>query len=188
VKRHYASVGAALKKLDALVAAVDLEKGKSGAAKVDRGATTAVQLVSGYNGIGVHSFLQICSAFPGHYKNFIFVSVGIIDQAMFKDGESVPELLADVDASLRRYVKLARKYGYAAESRSGIGTNVVDAAVDLCCRLHEEFPKSTIFSGNLVFSRESFLHRILHNETAFAVQRRLQWEGITNVVMPIRVR
>jgi len=188
VKRHYESVGAALKKLDALVAAVDLEKGKGGAAKVDRDATTAVQLVSGYNGIGVHSFLQICSAFPGHYRNFIFVSVGIIDQAMFKDGESVPELLADVDASLRRYVKLALKYGYAAESRSGVGTNVVDAAVDLCCRLHEEFPKSTIFSGNLVFSRESFLHRILHNETAFAVQRRLQWEGITNVVMPIRVR
>jgi amino acid transporter len=188
VKRHYEGVGAALKKLDSLVAAVDLEKGKGGAGKVDREAMTAVQLVSGYNGIGVHSFLQICSAFPDHYRNFIFVSVGIIDQAMFKDGESVPELLADVDASLRRYVKLARKYGYAAEGRSGIGTNVVDAAVDLCCRLHEEFPKSTIFSGNLVFSRESFLHRILHNETAFAVQRRLQWEGITNVVMPIRVR
>ena len=83
---------------------------------------------------------------------------------------------------------LARKYGYAAEGHSGIGTNVVDAAVELCRELHDEFPKSTVFSGNLVFSRESVIHRILHNETAFAVQRRLQWEGITNVVMPIRVR
>lgn len=188
VKRHYNQVAAALKKLDSLVAAVDLDDGPGGAPKVDRDAMTAIQLVSGYNGIGVHSFLQICSAFPNHYKNFIFVSVGIVDQAMFKDGESVPELLADVDASLQRYVKLAEKYGYAAEGSSGVGTNVVDTAVELCCKLHRDFPNSTIFSGNLVFSRESVIHRILHNETAFAVQRRLQWEGITNVVMPIRVR
>jgi amino acid transporter len=188
VRRHYGKVGAALKKLDALVAAVELEADRVGPSKVDPAAMTAIQLVSGYNGIGVHSFLQICSAFPGLYVNFIFVSVGIVDQAMFKDGESVPELIADVDASLDRYVALARKYGYAAESRSGIGTNVVDAAVELCRKVHGEFPKSTIFSGNLVFSRESIVHRILHNETAFAVLRRLQWEGITNVVMPIRVR
>jgi amino acid transporter len=188
VKRHYKRVGKALTKLDALLEAVDLEEGRTDIVKVDPQAMTAIQLVSGYNGIGVHSFLQICSAFPGHYKNFIFVSVGIVDQEMFKDGESVPELLEEVNTSLQRYVKLAQKYGYAAEGYSGVGTNVVDAATDLCRTLHESFPKSTVFSGNLVFSRESLLHRILHNETAFAVQRRLQWEGITNVVMPIRVR
>jgi amino acid transporter len=188
VKRHYGRVGEALKKLDSLMIAVDMEKGGGRAPKLDKGASTAIQLVSGYNGIGVHSFLQICSAFPGHYRNFVFLSVGIVDQEMFKDGESVSELLADVDASLRRYVELARKYGFAAEFRSGVGTNVVDAATELCLAAHAEFPNSTVFSGNLVFQRESIVHRILHNETAFAVQRRLQWEGITNVVMPIRVR
>ena len=188
MKRHYTKVGAALRKLDSLVAAVDMETGHAGNPKIDRDAMTAIQLVSSYNGIGVHSFLQICSAFPDHYKNFIFVSIGIVDQAMFKGGESVPELLADVEASLKRYVALARKYGYAAEGRPGVGTDVVDTAVELCRELRDEFPKSTVFSGNLVFSRESLVHRILHNETAYAVQRRLQWEGITNVVMPIRVR
>jgi amino acid transporter len=188
VRRHYLRVGQALKKLDSLLAVVDMEEGRSDVVQIDREAPTAIQLVSGYNGIGVHSFLQICSAFPGHYKNFVFLSVGIIDQAMFKDGESVSELLTDVDASLRRYVSLAQKYGYAAEAHSSVGTNVVDTATELCSALHKDFPRSTIFSGNLVFSRESFVHRILHNETAFAVQRRLQWEGITNVVMPIRVR
>jgi amino acid transporter len=188
VKRHYLGVGQALKKLDSLVSAVDIETGKATTAKVDPNAPTAIQLVSGYNGLGVHTFLQVCSAFPGHYKNFIFVSVGVVDQAMFKEGETVPEMLSIVDASLERYARLARKYGYAAEGRSGVGTNVVDAVSDLCISLHKEFSKSTIFSGNLVFSRDSVIYRILHNETAFAVQRRLQWAGITHVVMPIRVR
>jgi hypothetical protein len=30
--------------------------------------------------------------------------------------------------------------------------------------------------------------RILHNQTAFAIQRRLQWEGIPTMIMPIRVK
>jgi hypothetical protein len=29
--------------------------------------------------------------------------------------------------------------------------------------------------------------RFLHNETAFAVQRRLQWDGIAMMILPIRV-
>jgi hypothetical protein len=27
----------------------------------------------------------------------------------------------------------------------------------------------------------------LHNETAFAIQRRLQWQGLPMVVLPVRV-
>jgi hypothetical protein len=29
---------------------------------------------------------------------------------------------------------------------------------------------------------------MLHNETALATQRRLQWDGITTVILPIRMR
>jgi amino acid transporter len=188
VKRHYLRVGTLLKKLDSLMEAVELETTKKRARKVDPREPTAIQLVSGYNGLGVHTFLQICTAFPGHYKNFIFASAGIVDQELFKDGESVPQLLTDVDAALQRYIRLARRYGHAADARAAVGTSVVDTATDLCRGLSKEFPNSTVFSGNLVFSRERLVHRILHNETAFAVQKRLQWEGITNVVMPIRVR
>lgn len=188
VKRHYLQVGTVLKKLDSLVEAVELEKGGKRARKVDPREPTAIQLVSGYNGLGVHTFLQICTAFPGHYRNFIFASAGIVDQEIFKDGESVPELLSEVDVSLQRYILLAHKYGFAADAKAAVGTSVVDTATELCRSLSKEFPNSTVFSGNLVFSRERLVHRILHNETAFAVQKRLQWEGITNVVMPIRVR
>ena len=45
----------------------------------------------------------------------------------------------------------------------------------------------TVFAGKLVFKRENIFHRLLHNETAFAIQGRLQWKGITMVVLPIRV-
>lgn len=32
---------------------------------------------------------------------------------------------------------------------------------------------------------ENLFHKMLHNETAFAIQRRLQWKGFTVVILPI---
>ena len=43
------------------------------------------------------------------------------------------------------------------------------------------------FGGQLVFSKEAFYHRGLHNYTIFSVQRKLHFECIPVVIMPIRV-
>jgi amino acid transporter len=188
VRRHYARVGHALKKLDNLAAAVEVGKKRGRAKRIDPDSMTAIQLVSGYNGMGIHTFLSICSSFHGLYKNFIFVSIGVVNQAVIREGESVTDLMKEVDASLAKYTELARFYGYAAESYNGIGTNVVDEATELCRALSFDYKKSTVFSGNLVFEKDRPIYRLLHNETAFAIQRRLQWDGITNVVLPIKIR
>ena len=42
-------------------------------------APTAVLLVSSFGGLGVHTFLSIQRLFPGHFRNFIFVSVNVVD-------------------------------------------------------------------------------------------------------------
>lgn len=188
VRRHYLSVRSALSSLAALIPAAEAEPPRQAPTEPDRHAMTAIQLVSGYNGMGVHGFLQIQASFPGLYRNFVFVSVAVVNQALFKTGESVAELSKEVDEGLALYVSLARRYGYWAESYSSIGTNVQDAATELCRALSADYPRSTVFTGNLIFKREKLIYRLLHNESAFAIQRRLQWEGITNVVMPIRVK
>ena len=69
-----------------------------------------------------------------------------------------------------------------------VATDVVEGAKNLCKEIAEEFPRSTVFTGQLTFRLEKFYHRMLHNETAFAIQRRLQWDGVTTVILPIRVR
>jgi len=37
------------------------------------------------------------------------------------------------------------------------------------------------------FPVEKVFHRLLHNETVFAIHRRLQWDGLATVSLPIRV-
>ena len=43
------------------------------------------------------------------------------------------------------------------------------------------------FAGKLIFRHEGWWQRLLHNETAHAVQRRLEFDGLTMVVLPIRM-
>jgi hypothetical protein len=50
-----------------------------------------------------------------------------------------------------------------------------------------EFPQSTFFAGQVIFRRQQWYQRLLHNETAFAIQKRLQWAGQTMVILPARV-
>jgi amino acid transporter len=188
VKSHYGKVRDALGQLDNLVAAAEMGKQpRARKRKLDPDAMTAIQLVSGYNGLGVHTFLQVASSFPGLYKNYVFISVALVDQAMLRDGENVDHLRNHVDESLERYAALARGYGLAADWRSGVGTSIVETASSLCGELHGAYPKCTVFVGNLIFEAERPAYRVLYNETAFAIQARLQWEGIPCVVMPIRV-
>jgi hypothetical protein len=42
--------------------------------------------------------------------------------------------------------------------------------------------------GNLVFEKERWFSRVLHNNTAYRLQRRLQFAGLNAMVLPVRVR
>ena len=48
------------------------------------------------------------------------------------------------------------------------------------------FPRSVFFAGKLIFQRDSWYQRLLHNETAAAVERQLQFAGLPMIVMPVR--
>jgi amino acid transporter/predicted HicB family RNase H-like nuclease len=186
IRRHYSRVMTELIQLDKILARMPTS-GPNNTRPINKKDMTAIQLVSSFNGFGVHTLFSIVRSFQGLYKNFVFISVAVVDQGSFKGKDGLDELKKSTEESLKKYVELARAMGFPAEYRMAVGTDVVDAATDLCQEVSGEFSKSTIFSGRLAFRFEKFYHRLLHNETAFAIQRRLQWSSITNVILPIRI-
>ena len=48
----------------------------------------------------------------------------------------------------------------------------------MCLDLIKEFRRPVVFAGQLVFQRENLFTRSLHHETAFSIQRRLQFRGV----------
>jgi hypothetical protein len=117
----------------------------------------------------------------------VFVSVGVIDSGGFKGADSVERLRKDTDAMLAQYVAAANKLGLAATFRSAVGTDPVDEVERVCLEVAREFPLSTFVAGHLLFRRETWLQRLLHNQTAYAIQRRLQWAGLNMVILPARL-
>ena len=149
---------------------------------------TAVVLVASFSGLGIHTVLNIFRAFPGFYRGLVFVSVGVVDSGEFKGEGAVEDLQARTREMLERYLELARGMGVPAACRMAVGTDAVDTAEALCLAVAKEFPKSTFFSGKMIFERERWYHALLHNNTALALQQRLQWAGKTMVTLPVRLR
>jgi amino acid transporter len=186
IRRHYNKTRSAVQILETTLADIP-SVSPFNSDPVNHKEPTAVLLVSGFNGFGLHTLLSVVRNFPNVYKNFIFVTVGEIDSGTFKGAEEINALKQSVKTSLEKYEKVARKHGFPADYRMSIGTDVTEAATALCEEVTKEFPRSTVFAGKLVFQRDNVFQRVLHNETAFAIQSRLQWLGIMTVILPIRV-
>jgi hypothetical protein len=129
----------------------------------------------------------VFSKFPGHFKGVVFVSVGVVDSKEFKGEGTVDALRAHLEADLGRYVAFAHNQGIPATYRYSIDTEAVEGAEKLCIDVAGEFPHIMFFAGKVIFGKEQWFHPLLHNETAYAIQRRLQWAGQMVVVVPIRV-
>ena len=94
---------------------------------------------------------------------------------------------ASVEEQLRKYVEFARGQGVPATYRYALGIDAVAEAEKLCLEVAREFPHVTYFAGKILFEKEHWYQPILHNETAFALQKGLQWAGKLMVVVPAKV-
>lgn len=186
IRHHYGWVRRNLARLDDVLGELP-DVSHPAPPALDCKAPTAVLLVGRFGGLGIHSLLAIQRLFPGHFKNFIFVSVAVIDSATFKGVAAVEEERQRAEASLRRYVELANGWGLAADFRMAVSTEVVAEAENLCLALSRQYPRSLVFAGKLVFEQERWFQRLLHNETAYQLQRRLQFSGLNTMVLPVRV-
>ncbi|OLE66603.1 MAG: hypothetical protein AUG09_06690 [Acidobacteria bacterium 13_1_20CM_2_68_7] len=160
VRGHYRTVELRVRELDRHL--LDLEPVRRRGGEPDPRKPTAVLLVRDYGGMGMHLLLSLQRMFPGYYRNVIFVSVAVIDSGHFKGKEEISALRTQVEESLAKFVDLARRQGLNAGSATMVTTDPVDGLYRVCVDLAK------------------------NNETAYQVQRRLQWKGLPMTVLPLR--
>ena len=187
IRRHYRGAAATVDRLYRELGDLPAQEGATPQAPDPR-QPVALVLVESYGGVGIHTMLNVFRAFPGHFKGIVFLSVGVVDSGEFKGDDAVRQLEERTETMLRRYARLAASQGVPAAYRFSIGTELVAEAERLCLEVSREFPRSTVFTGRMMFQRERWWHPFLHNRTALAIQKRLQWAGRTMVTLPIRVR
>lgn len=199
IKRHYGKVVAAIRRLD--VELTDplpdiVHTPKPSVANlaeaadkpvIDRRSPVAVLFVGGYGGLGRHALLTLLRMFPGHFKGVVFCSIAVIDSGNFKGVTEVHELERRTQEQLDKYVRYADWLGLPSETAFSTGIEVAVEAGKLGTDLIQKYPKALFVAGQLIFEEETFVNRVLHNETAFMIQRRLQHAGVPMVVLPVRL-
>jgi hypothetical protein len=148
---------------------------------------TAILLVNGFNGLGLHTLENVQHFFGGVFKNFIFIQVGQLDAGNFKGINEVKHLRFHVKRELKRYVKFMDMQGFYAEGITTTAVDVVDEVVKTSAWITSRFPNSVFFGGQLVFPHETIFTRLLHNNIVFTLQRRFYHEGISFVILPVRI-
>jgi hypothetical protein len=195
IKSHYNQTARDLRRLEDLVTAVEGDQSltpvrAAPAAEpppLDPKAKTAVVFVNGFNGLGLHTLFAIIRLFPGVFKNFLFVQIGVVDAGNFKGAAEVENLKQHVEQGNARYVDYMRQRGFSCEAASAVGIDVVAEAANLAPKILLRFPHAVFFGGQLVFQRDTFMTRFLHNYAVFAVQRRFYQQGLPLLILPIRV-
>ena len=188
VRSHYNEVRGALKSLDDTLINIPFHPDLKKPVPVkDPLAPTAVVITRDFDGIGIHSLLSIARLFPNHFKNVVFVSVGLIDSGRFKGLSEIENLRRSKEEDLKSFVDFGNCLGWYAEYRCSLGIDLMEELEKLCKSVAQEFPKSVFFAGKLVFQKENFLARLLHNHTPHTLQQRLQFDGLEMMVLPIRV-
>jgi len=186
VRMHYDFTRTQLRKIDALFE--DLHFGSvAKPAKIDYDAPTAVFLVGSSRGGGMHALLWVQRMFPGHFRNFVFINARAVDAHSYGGAQDMEAMKVEANVALHYFENFCRSNGLASKSYLSFSTDPIDGFVELAARVREDFPHAIYFTSQLVFERDNFAIRLLHNQAAQVLQQRLHLAGMQLVILPMKV-
>jgi hypothetical protein len=186
IRNHYRDTKRAIQSVDSVFESQPFGPDRE-AIEPDPEAQTAVFIVGTSRGGGLHALLWVQRMFPGHFKNFLFVNARTVDAHVYGGEGALEKMREDAAETLEFFVDFCHSHGMAAASYIGFGTDAVEEITRMCERISNEFPNSIYFTSKLVFENDNWFTRLLHNQAALAVQRRLHLEGLQMVILPMKV-
>lgn len=185
IKRHYTIFNKKLAQLDIQLKQPIVHP--LNAISVDPQQPTAVILVGKSAGVAMHTLLNVIRMFPRHFKNFVFLSAGIVDVESFVGQSELEVMRAKVNENLQYFVNYCQQYGIAAEAYASFGTDTVEELTKLAEQVSKKYSNCIFFTSKLIFEHDNFLTRFLHNETPLTVQRNLHLQGKELVILPMKI-
>ena len=148
---------------------------------------TAIIFVGSSCGAAMHTFLTVKKLFQDHYRNFVFVSIAVVDSGTVVFADRIEELRQRREDNLNYLVNFCSLHQIPAESLLQVATDPIEELDVFAKQLAEKYPNNAFFASQLLFSGNSWIQRINHNKTAFAMQRELYTLGLNMMILPVKV-
>ena len=150
---------------------------------------TAVFFVHGFDGLGIHTYLNVKRMLGGFITNYVFLIAGVIGEAEFKGIEAVRHLRRHTETEANRYLTLCQAHGVAATWFAAYSTDRRQALLELSQAARAAFPQSLFFAGRLIDPQlKTPFQGLLHDDIGFAVQDHIEREGFIMTIIPVNVR
>ncbi|HMC13526.1 MAG TPA: APC family permease, partial [Gallionellaceae bacterium] len=113
VRKHYDETKAKLSKAEKLFGqSVKTEPGLP--QKLDPSLPTAIFLVDEHRGVGIHTILWVQRLFPGHFKNFVFISAGEVDTQSYDSDATIRTMRYKTENALCYYASYCNSHNLQA--------------------------------------------------------------------------
>ena len=185
IKRHYYIFNKKLSQLDIQLKQPIVHPPTS--ITIDTQQPTAVIFVGKSLGVAMHTLLNVIRIFPRHFKNFVFISAGIVDVESFAGQSELEKMRKHVDENLQYFIEFCNQYGLAAEAFSAFGIDTVHELATLTEIVSKKYSNCIFFSSKLIFEHDNWITRFLHNETPLTLQRNLHLQGKELVILPMKI-
>jgi amino acid transporter len=196
VKRHYDRVGAAIRRFDAELPGPEEFPSAFGVQSVndiqslgepDPNKPVAALLVGRYGALGRHALFALLRMFPRHFEGVVFIGIACIDTHAMQGKPELDATLARTRADLERYCRFAAAVHLKSSYVIGVGPEIAIEAERAALEVRNKYPQALFVAGQLTFEEDSLWSRMMHNETALVVHRRLHHNGLPMVVLPVKI-
>jgi amino acid transporter len=187
IKRHYRLVAKQVRYLDKLLTLpIDHTKIKT-KPEIDPEKPTAIFLIGESIGQGMHTLLWVQRMFPGYFKNFIFLSVGVIDVGSYGSEASLKKLKLNMKKRMQYFIDFSNQRGFAATSYIAYDSDPVNELVKLSDEVSEKYPHAIFFSALLISKQHNWFYRKLHSDIPNTLQHHLHLQGKQMVILPVKL-
>ncbi len=186
IRSHYRRFGRKLAEYDVQLK-LPISADKPAIVPLDPLEPTAVIFIGKSVGVGMHTLLSVLRIFPRYFKNLVFISAGVVDVESFAGHDTLAEMREEVNKTLLYFVEYCQQYGLAAESDAIFGTDTVEMLTQEAEKIGNKFPNCIFFASKLVFEKDNWITRLLHNETPTTLQRQLHLQGKELMILPMKI-
>lgn len=164
---------------------------------LERSQPVAIFFVGGGHRLEDQSLRTFRDVYSRQYSQILFVSVGLIDYSWMdpEGGEpgrpggsaDVRPLLQATRKALDPCIAAAHQMGLKVDCRIGVSVDETAELERLALEAARLYPRSIFFVSKAVWRRKSWVHRLLHAETADVLRGRLEGRGLPVTVLPVVV-
>lgn len=187
IRSHYNETRRKIGEIDQVFGALEEPAPVDNPPELKPDEPTAVFFVGSSRGGGLHTLLWVQRIFPGHFKNFIFVNARTVDVQSYGGEHTLEKLQAQAESILNYFVRFSQANGIAAKSYAIYCTDPVNQITATADKIRHEFPNAIFFTSKLIFENENWVTRILHNQAALALQRKLHLAGMQMVILGMKI-